>query len=132
MFRPIARHWALQAGNPFPHTGRTQTVVATPWKRRWHRVSERTLAGRGILRQLLPQPCHRSIEMMQIEPRDPGDGVISRQRSAARSEPLMNNRCSTVRNMARSSAKPCLRLPASSVITARHRDDEDRLRPSVR
>ena len=31
----------------------------------------------------------------------------------------MNSRCNTVRNTARSSAKPCLRWPASAVITAR-------------
>jgi hypothetical protein len=42
----------------------------------------------------------------------------SRQRSAARSEPPPNRPCSTVRNTARSTAKPCLREPASSSITA--------------
>ncbi|HEY7242835.1 MAG TPA: hypothetical protein VH678_03015 [Xanthobacteraceae bacterium] len=29
-----------------------------------------------LLRQFLPQPRHRPIEMMQIEPRNPGDGVV--------------------------------------------------------
>src|SRR5271165_6005400 len=43
----------------------------------------------------------------------------SRQRSAARSEPPQNRRCSTVRNAARSSEKSCLRALARRSITPR-------------
>ena len=37
---------------------------------------KRRAASLLLLRQLLAQPCHRAIKMMQIEPRDAGDGII--------------------------------------------------------
>jgi hypothetical protein len=73
-----------------------------------------------LFRLFLAQPGHRPIEMMQIEPHDAGDRIVLAPAIAgARSQPLTNNRCSTVRNTASSRTKPRLRLPASYAITAR-------------
>jgi hypothetical protein len=54
-----------------------------------------------------------------IDPSTPSIRQSSRQRSAARSEPPQNSRCSTVRNAAHSGEKSCLRAFARRSITPR-------------
>jgi hypothetical protein len=58
---------------------------------------------------LLPQPCHRPIEVMQVEAVDPGDPVVLapaiRRAVGAADEQSVEHGEKT----ARSRAKPCLR-----------------------
>jgi hypothetical protein len=97
-------------------------------------VHQQVIAALGRFEQLhqrWPDPTDRNLDRGLIAGRAQHHGFGGKPRTrahqplqlaarpAARSEPLTNSRCSTVRNTARSSAKPCLRLPASSVMTVR-------------
>src|SRR5271166_3826740 len=88
------------------------------------RTVARTACGRPAPSPAAPRPATPSPDRDDAD-RAPrrrrwrSPRASDRRRGRSRSEPLTNNRCSTVRNTARSSANLCPRLPARSATTAR-------------
>ena len=72
-----------------------------------------------IFSQFLAEPGHRAVEMMQVEAVDALDPVIFPPTVRRPIRAAGEQRCRTVRNTARSSAKSCLRAPARFSTTSR-------------